>query len=507
MSRPLNNWKARWINALRRLSVALLIATLISSRTVDRARSEAWMNGPYDWAIADSIEPTLAGGILTAWVIGLDRSRNEAGLFSSATNILKTSDFILASVAGGLLLDTLFKGSELVLRTTGSRDLEINDNISFLSDPLGIATRHRSGINAEFGTKGKQNSFTVRTNLNWADVNGPGDPGNLEAFDQFFQSEYRSHGRRYGLDVSATWSIRNAAEAQIQDTAVALTGTPTPGQIPGVQLQSTGDARADGEQRSVNVDGGFTYQVNGRNTASFRGSVTDQVFSEDTPGLVGSETLISSGNWMFQASNSTGLSMDLKYGIFMPGDDERSRIVEAILRVDTELSNRLNASASAGTVHVHTDKTHIGEPGVFVTSEGGNGLLWDFGFDLALKRTDISFQALQQLTATSGGDLQRTQVASLSFAHQINDKSYVRILTNISNNLIPASFTETVFATEERNTNNFLFSPLYSFRVNRKWTISAEYRFRYEESKTANKNRISKSNAGFFRLRRTLPAN
>jgi hypothetical protein len=444
-------------------------------------------------------------------------------------SIKSLSRLVGVGIASGLGASRVFLGDELSISSDVSQDIDVSDNISLLADPPGGGSvSWTTGVTGAVMTRHRTREFEVRARMTRVDVEGPGDPGNLDADwgdDMFYSTRFHKQRKRFTYNMRASQSLQNAAAAQARDSTIP---TFDDQDTTGGGLQGEGLTGVDALQETFTVGGDVTAEVNQRNSLTLSAEAVQQTFTGDrTGGLEDSESITTSAAWTVRTSQLTDLTAEVSHNRFKTGDGGKSRILKPRAILNSQVSDKLSATLDAGADFVSAEAGSTGvSPGTGTTGQNASddrsgsavGFIGRFNLEYALKRTSVSFDVSRDVSPTSTGDLNLVEQAGIQISHSINRRSEIGVSARYSKQTSPSGRSQSggppqgVDGPPQGSTRTlYTITPSYSITLNRKWTANMEYEFAFQDRSIATgaatpNSLAATSNGVFVNFRRSLPA-
>lgn len=452
------------------------------------------------WWLAKARKVFLCLNFCIALLAGMPSNVARAGDVS----IKDLTEFLGATIIGGLAVSRPLAGGKLSIETRGSQTLEINDNISREVDSSGaVAIRSSTNVRGAIKSVERLREYSVESNLGWTKTRGPGAPDNLDSQNRRYLARFRHSGKSVTVNARAIRSIRNAAEAQLDDTTVIplLDAAGEPIVNPATQTQSTGDTNVDGVQESFALGGDISIDLNHRNSLKFTANGSQQAFSGDTPGLVDSRVVNTAAAWTYLMTRKTSLTGDFSRLVQKPSEGGQTTKREVRGAIATQITRKLNVRTSLGAAFVEGNQAATDGQNPIAASGSTVGFVGDLGLRYAMKRTDLNFKVSRNVSPTSTGELQTVDSTSVSLRHNINHRAKAGIIAAFSKQTSPAPSSGLLTATGDGGRTLFRISPTYSIIINRKWIAD----MKYDYTRQKNTAGVAESNALFFTFSRSLP--
>ena len=340
-----------------------------------------------------------------------------------------------------------------------SQSIEGSDNYFLVNTPSGTTFKSLSAVNLSFLARTPMTRYLLDTHFSYYKYSGHG------AADTQLQN---------GTPADATFRIDHTTELTKYNLATSWKHA----DLASTLLTQTGVASAHGTQDTYNINGGFTRDLNRRDsiTWSTQASTASYTDSTQTPYKDVTTTLA----WNRLLSPRTTLNNSVMFDWFAADNSASSQRLfwQVMTGFQSKLTKRLTFSASAGEVFVNAYQHEmVLPPGAIPLSlvQPGAGHDWVANVGLQyqlLKNTNLSVTAAQTIAPTVLGDLQKSDTVGATLSHDINEFANLSFTSNVAH------------TTGGTKGNAFSAGVAFGYKLTREWRTRLSYTYRQRNDDT-----------------------
>ena len=354
-----------------------------------------------------------------------------------------------------------------------SETVELNDNRQLQTHPLGMSYNSYSGLNVDVLAQTPTSQFETIGNLKYRAYSGPGEAGQMNAWDKDILAQYTKQEKSTTYNVFGSYS-------EVQTSAQ--------------QLVETGFSTLAGSTIAKTVGGGLRHDFSAIDTGGLNTTFTSTDFTG--AGSTPFTALTTTIDWRHRATALVDFLPSLQIQRLAYEDPAETRVLFGVATFGTQiqLSPRATLSAGVGPTWAQTSNngsapaTLPNNPAATSNLPGsasGSAFEWTANAQLTYLWTPSLTAALtvSKLTGpTTLGTFQSSEQVSGSVIYSINRTSKISLTGSFSH----------LQATGNSSASDLVSTVLaYSKQLTREWSVSASYQYIQRNSQdTARSNSI-----------------
>jgi hypothetical protein len=366
---------------------------------------------------------------------------------------------LLLGVIGLALFGPGAWAADWSIKSTLSESLEISDNHHLETNPLGPSYNTYSSLFVDVLGQTPTSRFETFGNLKYRDYNGPGEAGQLNAWDKNITARYEKSQKLTTYNAFASYS-------EVQTSAI--------------QLVETGFTTLAGSTITKTAGGGLKHNFSATESLDFNTIWNSTDFTE--PGSNRFSSWTTTADWRHRISPLTDLTPTVRFQWLKYDDPAQTNVLFTIATLDlrSQLTQLLSFYATAGAAYANASNN-----GLVLGSSNPAGLSGGSATDWVASAT-LNYQWTRSLNAiltaarvigpTTLGQFQASDQISGSVIYTINPLSHISLTQAFSH----------ISSSGGASGYDLLSTTVgYNYRLAREWNARLSYQYIQRDSDTS----------------------